>query len=432
MVHRMKRQPGSPASPRIEVDPPPVTGTRNLSRREALGSVAALVAAPYGAPYGEPPLPRFLGASAAQSSLRITGMETFVVRVSDRTRWMFVRLSTNAGLTGLGEGRTSAAFERELPRFYELVSGESPFDIARYRQAGRAAARAGNTNTAAAFSALEHAQWDLVGKALGVPVYALLGGRLRDELPVYANINRATVDRTPSGFAENARAAVRQGFTAIKAAPFDGFPDLSAPASEVRSATELGISCVEAMREAIGPDVKLKIDCHSNFDVDLAVAVARRLEPQNLSWYEEPVAPTRVDDTKAIADAITQRMAGGEALFGIEEFAPLCQERAVGVIMPDVIFCGGILEGQRIATVADLHGVAVSPHNPSGPVQTAASIQLCAGMPNFDILEYQFGEADWRGDVIDPPESFARGVIQVPTGPGLGIELNERVVREHM
>ena len=130
----------------------------------------------------------------------------------------------------------------------------------------------------------------------------------------------------------------------------------------MEAATELGIACIEEMRAAIGPDVDLKIDVHSFFDVPLAIEVARRLEPQALSWYEEPVPPTDLESTKAIRDGIGQTMAGGEFLFGIEGFAPLCREGAVDIIMPDVKHCGGITELGKIATVAELDGVLVSPH----------------------------------------------------------------------
>jgi galactonate dehydratase len=354
------------------------------------------------------------------------------VQVSERTTWMFVHLRTNLGLSGLGE--CSVGRRRELPALdgaFEAARGRSPFDIEVYRAAGRERAAAGGIVEATAFSAIEQALWDLVGKAVDAPVHQLTGGTLRPSLPAYANINRATRERTPEGFAANARAAVEDGFTAIKAAPFDGFPALDAPASEVAAAADLGVACVEAIREAVGPEVDILIDCHSFFDVDLAVDLARRLEPQKLAWYEEPVAPTDVEATKAIERAIEQRMAGGEFLFGIEGFGPLCREQAVDVIMPDVKHCGGLLEARKIAAVAELDGVAVSPHNPSGPVATAASAQLCAGLPNFEILEMQWGEATWRGDLVDPPERFENGSIAVPDGPGLGIELNEAVAREH-
>jgi len=124
-------------------------------------------------------------------------------------------------------------------------------------------------------------------------------------------------------------------------------------------------------------------------------------------------------------------MAGGEVLFGIESFVPLCRNRALDIIMPDVKHCGGILEARKIAVVAEVDGVQVSPHNPSGPVATAASVQLCAGMPNFLILEHAWGEAAWRPELVAPPEAFIGGRIRVSERPGFGVELNERIVKAH-
>jgi len=368
----------------------------------------------------------------AELGLRITEMEVISVRATARTNWIFIRLTTNDGQTGLGEASVNRRLNLpELSGFFNLVRDRSPFEIERYRQAGWATASAGNRQEATAFSAIEQAQWDLVGKSLGAPVYDLVGGKLRDELPVYANINRATTDRSPNGFAISAQQAVADGFRAIKAAPFDGFPSLDQPRAEVEAATELGVHCIEAMRTAIGPDIDLKIDAHSNFDVALAIDVATRLEPQQLSWYEEPVPPTDLDSTMAIKNGIRQTMAGGEFLFGVEGFSPLCQNRAVDIIMPDVKHCGGVAEIRRIATVADLYDLLVSPHNPSGPVSTMVSAQVCAGLSNFDILEYQWNEVPWRGDLVDPPERFSGGILQVPDGPGYGVTLNNTVVREH-
>ena len=371
-------------------------------------------------------------AADTNQRLRVTGMELITVRASARTTWLFVRLTTNQGLRGLGEVSLGRRTEfSELEGFFDLVRDESPFRIEQYRQRGWARASSGDRRLATAFSALEQAQWDLAGKALGAPVSDLFGGRLRDALPVYANINRATSERTPEGFAANARAAANEGFAAIKAAPFDGFPPLTDPASEVGAATDLGVACVAAMRAAVGPEIGINIDAHSSFDVPLSIEVARRLEPYRLSWYEEPIPPQRVNDTKTIHDAIEQRMAGGEFLFGMAGFAPLCEQRAVDVVMPDVKHCGGLTEARRIAAIADLYDIAVSPHNPSGPVATAASVQLCAAMSNFDILEHQWGKVAWRGDLLEPPERFENGRIRVPDAPGFGVELNEAVAREH-
>jgi galactonate dehydratase len=286
--------------------------------------------------------------------------------------------------------------------------------------------------SATAFSAIEQALWDLAARALDVPASALFGGAVRRSLPVYANINRATQPRTPAGFAQAARAAVADGFRAVKAAPFDGFPPPDSPAAAIDAAIDAGIAALTAMREAIGPDVELMVDCHSFFDVARATRVARRLEPLKLAWYEEPVAPERLEETQAIRKAITQPMAAGEVLFGMGGFAPLTHTRAVNVIMPDVKHCGGLLEMTRIAAMADTDGVAVAPHNPSGPVATAATIQVCATLKNFRILEYQWGESPWRHDVVRPAERFAGGNIAVPARPGFGIDLDDAVVRAHL
>jgi galactonate dehydratase len=203
------------------------------------------------------------------------------------------------------------------------------------------------------------------------------------------------------------------------------------PPDRIEAAVQAGILAARAMREAVGPDVEIMVDCHSFFDVELAIRVARELEPVRLAWYEEPVAPERLEDTLAIRKRITQPMAGGEVLFGVSGFAPLCRTKAVDVIMPDVKHCGGLLELTHIAAMAHADGVAVAPHNPSGPVSTAASVHACAVLPNFRLLELQWGETPWRREVLDPPEQFVNGSIAVPSRPGFGVALNDRVVRAH-
>lgn len=410
---------------------------KTMHRREFLAALPWTSVWPYASSLTTSGLPMGTGrllqqAAAASPRLRITEMELIPVRATGRTTWLNLRLTTNQGLTGLGEA--SLGRRTELPDLagcFALVRGESPFRIEQYRQRGWARASAGDRVQATAFSAIEQALWDLVGKALGASVSDLFGGRLRDRLGVYANINRATSDRTPEGFAVNAAAAAEEGFSSVKAAPFDGFPALTQPAAEVQAAADLGVACVAAMREAGGDELAIKIDAHSFFDVPLSIEIARRLEPYALSWYEEPIPPTRVADTRAIKEAISQTMAGGEFLFGMEGFALLCQQQAVDIVMPDVKHCGGLIEARRIAALADLHGVLVSPHNPSGPVSTAVSVQLCAAMGNFDLLEYQWGEVAWRGELVDPPERFVDGTIAVADGPGFGIELNDALAREH-
>lgn len=379
------------------------------------------------------PLPNIYAQnSPLDHEVIVTDLEVIVVNVTQRTKWIFVLLTASNGVTGLGEASLGRRSElTELNSFFRLVEGQSPFDINLYRTKGWPRASSGNRAVATAFSAIEQALWDIVGKTLNVPVYQLFGGKLRDSLPVYANINRATSNRTPEGFAEKARQAVADGFKAIKAAPFDGFPPLTAAANEISSARQLGVDCVFAMREAVGDDIAIKIDAHSFFDVELSISVAQQLLPANLSWYEEPIAPTQTTNTRRIHESISQTLAGGEFLFGVEGFAPLCEENAVDIIMPDIKHCGGLLEAFRIAAVAEANGVKVSPHNPSGPVSTAASVALCAALPNFEILEYQWGEQPWRSNLVVPNERFVNGAINISNSPGFGITFNERVLAEH-
>ena len=401
-----------------------------LSRRALLLAGGGLLAAP---------LLALREASAAAPALRITDIELLPIRATSRTVWLVVQLRTDAGLTGIGEASDAFGFANttaanadtmraRLQALVELIRGGSPLEIESYRQRGRSIAQRGLVE-ATAFSAIEQAMWDLAGQALDVPSYTLFGGKVRDALPVYANINRATNPRTPEGFAAAARRAVADGFRALKAAPFDGFPPPGSSAAAVEAAVDSGIAAVVAMREAVGAAVDIMIDCHSFFDVERAVRVAERLEPQRLAWYEEPVAPERVDETLQIKGRIPQPMAGGELLFGLQGFDELIRRRAFDVIMPDVKHCGGLLELTHIAAIAALDGILVAPHNPSGPISTAASLQVCAGMANVNFLEVQYGEVPWRGDLLTPPERFVDGRIELSDRPGFGIALNEETVR---
>ena len=402
----------------------------SFGRRTLLGAALGIAAAPFAA---------WRSALAAVPPLKVRGFELIPVRATSRTVWLFVRLKTDHGLVGLGEASDAFGFANttqanvdtmrgQLATFVRMIDNRSPLDIAAFRQQGLPVARTGLV-AATAFSAIEQALWDLTGKSLGVPVHTLFGGKLRAALPVYANINRATTTRTPAGFAATARRAVADGFRAIKAAPWDGFPPPDSPPSQIEKAIEEGIAAVVAMRETVGARVAVMVDCHSFFSVEQAVRVAARLEPQALTWYEEPVAPENLDATVQIRRRIKQPMAAGELLFGVPGFAPLVRQHAVDVIMPDVKHCGGLLELTHIAAEAASEGLMVAPHNPSGPVSTAASAQVCAALPNVNYLELQYGEADWRSDVIAPPERFINGQMTIGDRPGLGIGLNDAAIK---
>ena len=352
---------------------------------------------------------------------RVTGMEVLPVTVSERTTWRFVRLSTNVGVSGLGEASAGDPEIQDLERFYGLL-GDS-LSIQAYRRAGLPRAAAGGVRAAGAFSGIEQALWDLRGKLLGVPVHELLGGSIRETVPLYANVNRMTRNRVPEGFGESAALACEVGFRAVKAAPFDGFPPQDAPPAAIEAATTSGVDAMLAIREAVGDDVAVKVDCHSAFDFARAVSVAERMLPAGLDWYEEPLPIDDLTGMRGLRDVIEQRLAGGERGFGLQGFLPLITTGAVDVLMPDITLCGGVLELMHIARAAETHRIAISPHNARGPVATAAALSVCAAVGNVESLELQWGEVDWRSTLIDPPESVAGGVLTVPNEPGFGIEL---------
>lgn len=361
----------------------------------------------------------------------IQSLEVLTLAVTPKGNWTFARLQGADGATGLGEATHALGFTRAsaeddariaqtLHAIFRHAKGLTADQVSAFRQA--AEPDLVDLLTRTAFSAIEQAMWDLHGKQRGLPVHRLLGERLRDSVPCYANINRATVDRSPENFAAQAIQAVSEGFRAVKAAVFDDYPATSA---------DVGIARLEAMREAVGPSVDLMVDCHSRFDHATAVAVARRLEPLALHWYEEPVDPADAAATAAVRSAIPQPLAAGEMHFAAEGFRPLLDAQAVDVIMPDVKHCGGLAEGLRIAREAEARGVEVSPHNPSGPVSMAASAHLAAVLPNCRRLEHAWGEVPWRADLLDPPEQFEDGALVVSDRPGLGHDLNADLIARY-
>ena len=357
--------------------------------------------------------------------MKVTAVSLKRVAVTKRGGWLFVQVHTDDGLTGLGEASqggdddlVAEAIERQIAPW---LAGKDPRDLEPYFQ--RFHALGASRITATAVSAVEQALWDVVGQALGQPIWRLLGGKVRPRVWVYANINRSTWDRSPGGFAANARKAVEAGFRAVKLAAFDDVPArLDTP--EAFATIELGIERVLAVYEAVGAQAHVLLDCHSHFNAAWAIRVARRLEPARLFWYEDPVPRSDVDGLARVHDAVEQPIATGETLFGREAYWELFTRRALDVAMPDVKHCGGIAELRRIAAMAEPAHVQVAPHNPSGPVAMAATVHACAAMPNFSILEYAFGEVDWRAHLIEPAERLVDGFYDVPDAAGLGVRLN--------
>ncbi|MEZ5355139.1 MAG: mandelate racemase/muconate lactonizing enzyme family protein [Bryobacteraceae bacterium] len=373
-----------------------------------------------------------LGAIPLAASVRdhkIESYELIRVKVNHRGNWQLVRVKTNKGITGIGDAshgndeRTALV----LDRLFAGLKGRTPFDIENYRRDSMAAAAKDGRPGQVAFSAFEQAMHDLQGKILDVPCWALFGGKIHDNIRHYANINRATVDRSPDGFAALADPAVKAGFDAVKMASFDGLP--KSPPEKRSAAIQLGIDCIAAVRKVLGPDRDLLVDGHSNFNLEEGLDVTRRLTPLRLFWWEEVCRG--IGNLAEINRQAPMQTAGGESLYGVQGFHPYIKGEAVDIVMPDVKYCGGMRELHKIAAMADGAGLTCAPHGPASPVGNAAAAHVCAAMPNFLILELGFGEVPWRADLIYPPESFDKGRMALSDRPGLGIEINEKVARQH-
>lgn len=365
--------------------------------------------------------------------MRITDIEPLVVHVNHRGDWVFVRVHTDEGLRGLGEASHSgndALLLIVLEQFKRHLVGEDPLKIEaiwdRLRRPD--GGRVGHT----ALSAIEQALWDIMGQHLGVPIRTLFGGEVRTRLRLYANINRHVTDRRPEGFARAALQAVEEGFTAIKLAPFDELRSPDHMRTGPRAAWRPGVERVCAVRCAIGEEVELAVDCHGRMEASEAILVGGALADCTLFWYEEPIPHTFTEELMRVTAAVPMPTASAESVFALEGFRPFFTQPVVDVIMPDVKHDGGLLETKRIAGAARMSRMLVAPHNPAGPVSTAATAQVMSTVANFLILEYAWGEVDWRADLVEPPEQIEEGYLLLPEGPGLGHSLNHEVLEHHL
>jgi galactonate dehydratase len=358
--------------------------------------------------------------AAAAPKVALTGLEIFNIAVNRRGNWIIPRIRTSAGVTGIGDASHGGPDElklRLIPQFFELFKKRGVFEIEALRQEAAPVIARNGTAGAIAFSSLEQCAWDIAGKVLGLPTYALFGGKLRDSILHYANVNRALEDRSAAAFAGMAARAIEAGFDTVKISPFDE-----------RQTVEPGLERAWAVRKAIGESHGLMIDCHSRFELKRGLALIGPLEPLKLAWLEEV---TPVPDLPQIRQAEKMPTAGGEETFGVKGFYEYIRAGSVDIIMPDVKYGGGMMELKKIAAMAEGAGIPVAPHGPASPVGNMTAAQVCAGLPNFKILEYAFGEAPWRAELIDPPEQFTRGYLPVSDRPGHGITLNEKVAAKH-
>ena len=368
-----------------------------------------------------------------QDSMKISDLEPLIVHVNQRGDWVFVRVHTDEGLTGLGEASHSgndglllAVLEQLKGRLVgrDPLRIEAIWDSLNRLDAGRV--------SQTALSSIEQALWDIMGQHLGVPIRTLFGGEVRERLRLYANINRHVTNRSPEGFAQAARLAVDEGFTAIKLAPFDELNEPDHVRTGPSAAWRPGVKRVRAVRTAIGDEVELAVDCHGRMEASEAIVVAEALADCDLLWLEEPVPHTFLDELARVTAAVPMPTASGERAYALEGFRPFLNRSVVDVIMPDVKHDGGLLETKRIAGAARMNQMLAAPHNPAGPVSTAATAQVVSTVTNFLILEYAWGEVAWRADLVEPAEHIEDGYLILPEGLGLGHRLNYEVLEQHL
>jgi len=373
-----------------------------------------------------------LQSSAAPPSLRVVGARTLVVGTPWR-ELAFLELATDAGLVGVSEVRMVNKTDTFLARVEELVPryvlGTDPFDLERLTwNVQRAEYARPEEVTQSALAAIEIASWDIIGQALGVPVWKLLGGCFRSRVPAYAN-GWYQAERDPQTIATLARTVVDRGYRALKLDPF------GAASAEIASAEcRRAVGIVAAVRGAVGPDVEILIEMHGRFTSAAAIEVAAQLEPFAPEWIEEPVPPENPVPLARVRAATRLRIATGERAHIPEDVRPIVEQGLADVLQVDLTHFGGFLAMKRLAGWADAYSLLLAPHNVCGPVGTMANVHFAVATPNYKILEHFNDFADpWVQELVDAPPRVDRadGCFAAPDRPGLGVRLNHEACPRH-
>ncbi|HET8550330.1 MAG TPA: galactonate dehydratase [Bryobacteraceae bacterium] len=367
-------------------------------------------------------------ATAARPAIKITDIRTYLVGIGSRNL-VFVKIETDQGIHGIGEAYSAGPDEATVAAiadFRRWLIGQDPRNIEHlWAMMYNFTRFPGGLVINSAISGIEHALWDISGKAAGVPVYILLGGRCRDRIRVYQSAG----GKEPREVAENARALVEKyGYTAVKMSPHPP----GGNALPYNRVTRVAGQRVRAVREALGPDVDIGVDIHAKFfEVSRAARMAREIEPYNPMWLEEPIRPENADAMAKLSERVNIPLASGECNYTKYEFQKILAAEALDIVQPDICCCGGMLEMKKIAAMAEANYVVVAPHNPMGPVATTVNVHFAASTPNFFILEYHPDDRAPRKDLLKEPLMVKDGYIPLPTKPGWGIELNEEAFRHY-
>jgi galactonate dehydratase len=361
--------------------------------------------------------------------MKIVRLESFLTNCGLRN-YLFLRLTTDTGLMGIGEA--SLEWQEHTVQtllhewLEERILGIDPFDVENtFNNLIRDQYQGGPT-ALTAISGVEIACWDLIGKACSQPVYKLIGGRAREQLPAYANgwYGGAV---TPDDYARKAREVVSRGYGGMKFDPFgSAWKDLSP--KQMQEAE----SIVALVREAIGEEIDLMIEVHGRLSVGTAIEMGRRLIPYRPAWYEEPVTPHSLHLLKNVKQSLPFPIAAGERLYMLEEFYRLAELRACDIVQMDLAHCGGISMGKKIAAFCQAQDLRISPHCSIGPVALCAAVHFGWATPQVAVQEY-FGEYDapWRNELVGGWNPIQRGQFVLPDKPGLGIELSIEACQRH-
>lgn len=357
--------------------------------------------------------------------------------------WTFVRIYTDEGIYGTGECNSAAAMasgfavKEAILHLKPRLLGKDPLNIAPLYEGLRRSGRYGGTSAPPiifAITGIENALFDLAGKALGLPVWQLLGGRFRDSIRLYADCHFGE-SNDPQTWADKALEVLDEGYNAIK---FDvdgtGVGRRDAWNWSV-SAQEMShiVGLVEGVRGAIGPEIDLAIDCHGQFDLPSAITLAHALEDLRLLWLEEPVPAENVAAMAQVRASSSTAICTGENQYTRYDFLDLLQQEATDVIMPDLAKAGGLLEGKRIGELAETFFVPVAPHNVSSPLGMMSACHCMAAIPNFLLLEFHGREISWWEELCDGEKPFVHnGNMKVSDRPGIGVELNDDAARKLM